>query len=155
MNKAKSICFVFLISALVMQSQATAELWEAMTQGVIYNVSFTPPSPPNGFHRTLLDPGDGIWIRSFEYEWKKGNDAYSCAPKSYLNQDKICQKDPRYWPDNGLSNYFCVPALDGNSCASQTYLGVTIQCCYDLQASDCDLKEQYCLTEYLDPEASS
>ena len=58
---------ILAILLIVQSNQTYYYDWVEMTEGIIYNVSFTPPSPPSGASRTLLDSGDGIWLRNEEY----------------------------------------------------------------------------------------
>lgn len=150
MNKSNNtlLTVAILCAALVMRCQASNS-WDAMMNGTVYQVEFTPPSPPSGFTRTTLDPFDGLWFRADQYQWSNGIDEYSCAPKSYLNSNYLCQKDPRYWLESPADKYYCKPYTT----SSQVPPGSFEDCYNNSMSAECHLKDLYCLTAYMDPEA--
>ena len=88
------------------------------------------------------------------YEWSSGGDVYQCGPKSYLNSNYLCERDPRYW-DETADDLICAPLYqNGNSCVN---LPTGVLCCFSSisNTNQCHTKNKECVSWWLDPDASS
>lgn len=153
-GKKNSLMMLLCVFCMLFYGHAIPSLWQNMVNGVTYNVAFTPPSPPSGYTRVKFDPMELFWERVEEYQWKSGQTTIYCAPKSYLNSQYLCQRDPRYynvWQGNPYTE-FCTPLINGVCNYAGNGSG---GCCYlSTENADCDITNIQCLTDYLDPEAT-
>lgn len=151
MNKLIIVCSLLIVFCLAQSNLTLWDLWFTLPR--FANPTWVYPTPPAGFNRLVAtSPFENeifSFDRSLQYIWSNGTAQYTCGPKAYLNQAKICQRHPQFW--EASESQYCSPLVNG-ICVPR----LNFPCCYinNVSLPNCHEKNIVCETIYVDSDVA-